>query len=322
MGQGQIEYDITQAPTQITLNQNLPVPLPPNNEFATNAAPFNVDFTATGRPASIRYTGAAPALVQLSATMSFERIPGSSSQHVFIGWAVGPQPLTLADVSPNTRQETDLAFDAQDTILHIDGIFPMNPGDEAQVYVRQVPFVPEEDMLFLVNGFMLIADVIQGGVAPSAGSRGNLVFDPGQPSNPFPLPDGPATKLPPIAEFKTNLTNAQDYIKISEGSLKFTGQQAKVQRISGTITLQRTQGLDSDTTLYVNVAAAPSDGTKDVPTAQSYRVNVSGQSDELHVEGLFAVNPQDLVQLWFSRAPSGSPFQLKILGYSLTITDA
>lgn len=322
MGQGQIEYDITQAPTQITLNTNVPVPLPPGNEFATNPAPFNVDFDSPGRPAAIRYTGAAPALVQLSATMSFERVPGSSSQHVFIGWAVGAAPLTLADVSPNTRQETDLAFDEQDTILHVDGLFPMNPGDEAQVYVRQVPFVQDEDMLFLVNGYMLTASVISGGVAPSAGSRANLVFDPGQPSTPFPLPNGPAAKLPPVSEFKTNLVNAQDYSKDVEGSLLFTGAQAKVQRISGTITLQRTQGLDSDTTLYVNVAPAPADGTKDAPTAQSYRVNVSNQSDELHVEGLFAVAPQDKVQLWLSRVPGGSPFLVKLLGYSLTITDA
>jgi hypothetical protein len=183
----------------------------------------------------------------------------------------------------------------------------MNPGDEAQVYVRQVPFVQDEDMLFLVNGFMLTATVISGGVAPSAGSRANLVFDPGQPTTPFPLPNGPAAKLPPVAEFKTNLVNAQDYVKNAEGSLQFTGQQAKVQRISGTITLQRTQGLDSDTTLYVNVAAAPNDGTKDVPTSQSFRINVSNESDELHVEGLFAVSPQDLVQLWFSRSQSPTP---------------
>ena len=322
MGFGQTKYDITQPQLTITLDDPNPVPLPPvGNEFSTQLA-HGLDFDDNGgQTGVIRYTGAAPALVQLDCTMSFERLPGSFSQHLFLGWSVG-QPPTLATVSPDTRQETDLAFDEQDVILNIQGAFVMQPGDVAQVWIRRTDQDPEDVLLFKVTGFMLTAQVVGGGVAPSAGSRANLVFDPGEPSSSFVLPDGPAAKLPPLAEFKTNITLEQDYIKVAEGSLKYTGQQAKVQRISGTITVERDQGLDSDVTLFVNVAAAPADGTKDLPTSQSYRVNVSDQSDLLHVDGLFAVNPQDMVQLWSARTPGASPFKVKISGYSLTITDA
>jgi hypothetical protein len=322
VGFGQVKYDVTQPQLTITLDQPVPVRLPPaGNEFGTNLA-FGNDFDdAGGQTATLRYTGAVAALVQLEATMSFERIPGSSSQHVFIGWAVGAPPIDAADLSADTRQETDLAFDEQDAILHVQGAFMMNPGDEGQVWVKRTNDVPEENMLFKVTGYMLSATVVGGGVAPSAGGRGNLVFDPGEPSTSFVLPDGSAAKLPPASEFKTNLVHAQDFIMASEGSLKYTGAQ-QLCRISGTITLQRDQGLDSDLTLFVNAAPAPTDGTKDLPTSQSYRVNVSDQDDILHVEGLFPVAPDDFVQLWASRAPGASPFLVKVLGYSLTITAA
>jgi len=325
---GQVEYDSSRPSSPITLGLNQAVALPPaGTEFDTVLSSLTTpDFDDDGgRAGVIRYVGTQPAVVRLTATTSFKRQPGSTNQHIQLGWAVGSTPLQESDIDPNTRQEADLAFDLQDTILHISTIVEMQPQDLAQVWVRQVPYDPGVQMIFLVNGFMLQAEVLSGGDQDAiTGSAGNLVMDPRSVPRTLALPPGPALRLPTANEFRTTLVNDQDWSKSSEGTLTYTGAAEKVQRISGTVTVERTPPTlnASELRLYINVAPLPTDATKDLPTSQGTFIDVTAARDEvLHVEGLFRVKQGAQVELWLSNA-STTGLSVRVLGYSLTITDA
>jgi len=325
---GQVEYDSSRPSSPVTLGLNQAVALPPaGTEFDTILSSLTTaDFDdAGGRAGVIRYVGTQPAVVRLTATTSFKRMPGSTNQHIQIGWAVGSTPLQETDIDANTRQEADLAFDLQDTVLHISTIVEMQPQDLAQIWVRQVPYAAGVQMIFLVNGFMLQAEVLSGGDQDAiTGSAGNLVMDPRSVPTSIALPPGPALRLPTANEFRTSIVNEKDWAKSSEGTLTYTGAAQKVQRISGTVTVERTPPTltASELRLYINVAPLPTDGTKDQPTSQGTFIDVTAARDEvLHVEGLFLVKQLAQVELWLSNA-STTGLNVRVLGYSLTITDA
>lgn len=323
MSFGQVQYDVTVAPTNITLNALDPVALPPAGEFTTLLAPFTTaDFDDNGgSTAMIRYTGATPALVNLTATMSFERVPGSFSQHVFIGWNVGPAPLAFGTLSPNTRQETDLAFDEQDTIMHIDGAFVMNPNDVAQVWIRRVSVDPDEVMIFKVNGFMLTAVVADTGTVGGEG-YGYNGFDQWNGAV-WTLPKNFAAPAVVPNQLEAVLGDAQNFVQdvgIAGGRLKYTGADTKTFRVTIDFSAYRPAGpIDAIGHFYLGL-----NGVAINPTVQSQRFSIINFNNGLSLSALVTLSTNDVLSLMgTSDAPAlGSGLQIKLAGYSLTVTEA
>jgi hypothetical protein len=153
---GESRLDVGAASTVIDLsNDGTPVQLPPGGEFSTNASGLERDFEQPGA-ATLRYTGERCAVAKIDATVSLEREPASTDQHLDLFLNVGAPP-TLATLLTANRQRFNLLADREDVSIHVQATVELQPQDVIQVWIAKELADPTDESAFTVTGFTCTA---------------------------------------------------------------------------------------------------------------------------------------------------------------------